>query len=596
MRRISLTGLTIALTLVVSLIVSSGAQAVVVKLGAAGRSGVSLVPGSSAAGLPTVTSSTCSDPWLSSDLGGPTLPPGGLCWNGGAVMHRNETFAITWDPQRTYWATTRDYVEQFMKDVANGSGTLSSPYALTSQYRDPGGRAANDSKYGGGCIDYGVPAPCLIGTTDATLNGNPYPANGCSVTGGSYTVPHNTTCLTDAQLQPELNEMVGRLESAGNVASGYTPMLVLLTPPGVEVCLDSAGTLCSANSQAPSRFCSYHSEINGTGFAYVVLPWTAYTECDEPNLPPLPQNATNIQLATDAGSRLVSPLSQAEIAAIVDPQLDGWFANDGSEINDDGGCQPAGPTFDTVNVGGASYVLQREFNNAGVIETDPNAPSCAPWVNLAPAFVVPSAVDAGDVVAFDGSTTNSTMIVPSAGYRWSFGDGTTAVGPSVAHSYGKGGMYQVTLTVTDRGGNQASLTQTMQVVGPAGVGSEPTAPTQAPGLKVRLQLMPQGLRAVLTKGLALRVGSNEPADGIATVSISRAAAKRAHIKARRGRSVVIGRGTVSGVKAGTVNLRLRLSRAITKKLRHLGHVTLTVRLALVATGGAHAAIDAAGRY
>ena len=59
---------------------------------------------------------------------------------------------------------------------------------------------------------------------------------------------------------------------------------------------------------------------------------------------------------------------------------------------------------------------------------------------------------------------------------------------------------------------------------------------------------------------------------------------------------MIGRGTVSGIKAGTVSLRLRLSRATATKLRRLGHVKVTVRLALVAATGEHFAVDAAGSY
>ena len=64
-------------------------------------------------------------------------------------MHSNETFVLTWDPGRRYWSGTKDYVEQFLRDVADGSGTLTSPYALTGQYSDSGGRAGNTSKFGG---------------------------------------------------------------------------------------------------------------------------------------------------------------------------------------------------------------------------------------------------------------------------------------------------------------------------------------------------------------------------------------------------------------------------------------------------------------
>src|SRR5579884_49950 len=136
-----------------------------------GYYGVALVPGDrkspntpdgvlGSVGVPYVGSSgQCADPALTPDL---VLPDTGLCWHGGPVLHRNESFALTWDPTRSYWSGTRSYVEQFLRDVANGSGTLTSPFALTSQYsdghtvrtpyRDWQGRAQNESVYGGGCI------------------------------------------------------------------------------------------------------------------------------------------------------------------------------------------------------------------------------------------------------------------------------------------------------------------------------------------------------------------------------------------------------------------------------------------------------------
>ena len=332
-------------------------------------------------------------------------------------------------------------------------------------------------------------------------------------------------------------------------------------------------------------------------------PWTTDTSCDEPNLPSLPQNPTPQQLSVDAGVRLVNPLSQGQIAAIVNPYLNGWIANNGSEINDNAGCVPEGAGDDTATVGNSSqnpYIVAPEFNNAGVIESDPNTYfGCAHNVIFTPAFVVPSAVNQGDEVQFDGSTTASTLLVPNAGYTWNFGDGTpTVVGPSVEHTYTKGGTYTVTLTVTDRGGDVRRLSQTIVVLGKSGQqvgGGSGGGGGSNPGLHVKLQIMPQGLKAMLHHGVAVRVGSNEAAAGIASVSISRATAKRARIKGR-GPAIVIGRGTLSNLQAGTVELHLRLSRAMTKKLGHLHRVTLTVRLALVDKSGDKLAIDAAGRY
>ncbi len=638
--------LAVAATASLALIVAGGAQAIVIDMNAPGSSvpfnssqstnytGVALVPGTasselSAANVPVVTSSApCSDPALTADFGN-SLPTNAICFHGGGVLHANETFALTWDPDRRYWESTRDYVEQFLSDVAVGSGTLTSPYAVTGQYTDGSGRAANKSLYGGGCIDYGNPGgyTCKFGDTNDSGVGSDYPANGCTPSGtnqyfeepdGSYGSAPNDICLTDAQIGDELagsGAWQGMLPLSGllsRVESGYTPLLVVMTPPGVEVCLDAAGSVCSANGSSAVRFCSYHSRIDvgGTEIPYVVQPWTAswYDQlgCDDPDIPPIqflehqvltPSGA--LSLAQDIGQRLVSPISQGQIAAMTDPYLNAWFGLGGAEINDNG-CMPESPpqNADTATVGTSGqnpYFLQREFNNAGVLESDANAPDCAPSVELQPEFVVPSAVHSGDEVQFDGSATTSSLIVPKADYQWNFGDGSspaTVPGPSVVHAFKKGGAFDVTLTVTDRGGNVAKLTQQIDVTGS---GTTPGRPGKGAALKAKLLLMPESLKSVLGSGISMHVTVNEKAAGFITISITRGEARTAHI-AGRGSSVVIGRGTVSQLKNGTASLRLRMARGVAAKLKHLRHVTLTVRLALVGTAGDHLAIDAAGRY
>jgi PKD domain len=262
-------------------------------------------------------------------------------------------------------------------------------------------------------------------------------------------------------------------------------------------------------------------------------------------------------------------------------------------------------------VGSNSYALERESNNAATLESDVwTYGGCVPSVMLGPTFVVPSAVDAGDTVEFDGSATASTLIVPNAGYQWDFGDGTKAIGPSVEHSYAAGGTYNVKLTVTDRGGNTSTITQTIQVLGAngqpvtGGGGSAPpasptvTAPTSGSGnpLSVHLQLLPQSLKSVLANGIAVRVSSNKAADGVATVWITRKAARRAGIGNGRAATVRIGIGTVASITNGTVTLHLHLSRSVAKKLAHVRHVSMTIRLALVAAGNEQSATDAAASY
>jgi chitodextrinase len=395
-------------------------------------------------------------------------------------------------------------------------------------------------------------------------------------------------------------------------------VLVLLTPPGVETCLDSSGDLCSANSdptRAPGsganpapQFCSYHSQVNvgGTVLDYVVQPWSTQTACDEPDAQPaLPTGVVDPDtLAQAMGARLVSPLSEAMISTMVNSGLNGWFALDGSEINDNG-CVPLSLGLDKATVGTTTYFLQREFNNAGLMVDDPFVSACAPSVGLAPQFVVPSPIDAGDVVQFDGAESRSTLLVPRLNFSWSFGDGTSAVGPSAVHSYSHGGTYTVTLKVIDRGGNGATSTQQVVVLGPSGPIVTPSlAPptsqtgksTAKPALSVRVALAPQGLKGILRSGVSLNVTANQNANGILTLSIPRSAAKRAHIRTGHSSSVVIGRGTVSGIHSGSNHLHVHLPKATAVKLKKLGHVTLTIRLSLVAQGGHRITVDAAGHY
>lgn len=735
----------LALTFAVSMLVgASGAQAVVVDMGKTGTSpvtyptdqvnyvGVALVPGTRSdlvtAKIPTVESSgPCKDPALAPDLNRPKVLETGICSHGGSVMHGNETFALVWDPIRRYFSGTKGYVEQFLRDVADGSGTLTSPYAVTTQYTDSTGRAGNSSMYGGACDDFGVPGGSACEFVPGSGAGHNYPVSGCPVSGTTnaiYAKGSNDYCLTDAQVKSELTSMIEQTGIIGRTQPGYTPTLVLLTPPGVETCLDAAGKLCSATTEsaAPAQFCSYHSRVSvgGTKVDYVVQPWTALAEaegareCDEPGAPVPPETPNEGTLGSEFGAMLVSPLSRSQIAAIVNPELNGWFALDGSEI-DDNTCKPL-VGLDGAIVGKNTYLLQREFNNGGLLVTDPYAQPCEPHVVLEPEFVVPSAINQGKVVEFDGSVSPSSLVVPAAGYAWEFGDGTKGTGPSVEHTYAQGGSYPVKLTLTDRGGYVESVTQTIDVIGPpvnaglpaisdptssspsnvavgdalgvstgswtgyptpftysykwlrcnaagegctaiagangatytpaaadlghtirvevtavnsAGSGTATSAPTSVvvhqaippassgpalvsglaavsgPGgagagpqeFTLTALLTPESRKALLRYGVALRAGANQPADGVASIFVSAGEARQAHIYFKRGQSrVVVGRGTIKGLSAGTGTFHLRLSKKVMARLRRLHRVVLTVELLAIDKSGQRRIVTVAGRY
>ena len=177
------------------------------------------------------------------------MPNAGLCYRGGAVMHKNETFALTWDQDRNYWSRTRGYVEQYLRDVADASGSLGSPYAMTPQYNDAGGQAQNASVFGGGCIDYGNVGGSACEFGNAGTAGHNFPANGCTPSGDSLifvnSVASNNRCLTDAQLQGEVSTMVTQTGILGRTQPGYTPLVTLLLPPGRRGPASTHRTTCA---------------------------------------------------------------------------------------------------------------------------------------------------------------------------------------------------------------------------------------------------------------------------------------------------------------------------------------------------------------
>lgn len=94
--------------------------------------------------------------------------------------------------------------------------------------------------------------------------------------------------------------------------------------------------------------------------------------------------------------------------------------------------------------------------------------------NVAPTNVTITAdetvVKIGEVVSLSGSAfdqDNDPLI-----YRWSFGDGATAIGQNVKHVYDESGEFLVTLTVDDEHGHIVSATLTISISGESSSGNE----------------------------------------------------------------------------------------------------------------------------
>ena len=189
-----------------------------------------------------------------------------LEYHGGPVLHSSDAYVVYWDPIGNY---KREWERRSMATSRTSelkAGGLGNVFAVDTQYSDSSGRAANQTTFRGSYKD-----------------GEAYPTGGC-------TEPAEYACLTDAQIQVELQHLITSVDPPLPGASG-TPVYYLLTPPGVTVCAEASTPSTCSNStsleeevkkgsphSAQSGICGYHSAIELSGpkpIPYVVQPWIA---------------------------------------------------------------------------------------------------------------------------------------------------------------------------------------------------------------------------------------------------------------------------------------------------------------------------------
>jgi hypothetical protein len=306
----------------------------------------------------------------------------------------------------------------------------------------------------------------------------------------------------------------------------------------------------------------------------------------------------------------------------------------------------------------------------------PAATPCPLGVALEPKFTSPNTVKGNEVVGFDGMESNislnSAIAFSTAGkpqpnyatYTWNFGDGShgdktpevsgyapgakaceppwLSEGPptsfklagtwigcaaSVFHQYQYNGTYEVTLTVRDVAGNEATTTGSVTVVegetwpeekgsgsetggGSGGSGTTPgtTSPATSttgsttgtstktsggstpakpiPGPVASAAVVSRSLATVLKKGLVISYSVNEQVAGQFQVLLASSLAKRIglHGPAATGLapgsapSIVIGKAILVTTKGGRNTVKILFGKQTAAKLRKLGSVPLTIRL------------------
>lgn len=364
---------------------------------------------------------------------------------------------------------------------------------------------------------------------------------------------------------------------------------------------------------------------------------------------------------------IVGQMGAEQQNAITDPLLNAWQDREklgGEEIGyentdecrgfflpKDGGSWKAKKHTEAGNASNQElgesnfFLLNDAFDLAALKLSYPGVP-CLPGIRLEPAFTEPPTVKSGEIVGFDGMESDITL---NAGERfaggeekptyptfvWNFGDGTPPVSgyapgappaigsslcdapwlapcaASVFHTYQYGGVYNVTLTVTDIAGNTASTARAITVEGPpppmpspqpggpgtgtgtgaaAGSGAAGSAGASSaavpPGPVASAAAVSNSLKQVLRSGLVVRYAVNQQVAGHFEVLLNAATAKRLRISgsvasnlpAGFPRSLVIGRALLVTTRGGHSSVRIRFSKRTAARLRHVRSVTLTLRL------------------
>jgi hypothetical protein len=239
-----------------------------------------------------------------------------------------------------YWAPAGAMYSPTYSSIVDGYlGNVASSTAAVDVF-------ANNPLYGNG-----APTSAPFHFAGRLSDGSPMPGSGCS------TDPGYTSCVSDGQVQAELNQVITTRGQQVDLGHLY----VVFLPPGVEACAGLGS--CSA-----SQFCGYHSNaaLAGGTALYAVVPYpTATGVCTTGQAP---NGDVIADGAVDTVSRLINE-------AISDPLGNAWTDASGNEI----GAQclnvygpPIGSTDASraqtsefnQSIGSGHYYTQEEFSNA----------------------------------------------------------------------------------------------------------------------------------------------------------------------------------------------------------------------------------------
>ncbi len=306
--------------------------------------------------MPTVNSHGSYD--TNQDLASEALTP--VVYHGGPVMTGGVTVhTIFWAPSgysfpgaladepntcMGFSATSCTYdelVRQFFNDVAAASGTTTNEFSALNQFGD--GTTVGDTSPGEYSIAYTAPLTGSGG--DAIDDTHSYPTSDqCASPNGV------ATCLTDAQIQTEINTVDGG-------ATGFHDIWMVFLPPNVDECISPGA--CGTNA-----FGGYHSVMDLAGHQ------TIYAVIVDPSIEAEVSHGADPNGDPDAEAA-IDAAGHETVEAMTDPEGTGWMDPNGFEVADKCefgpqtgtpiGFQNNAPYNEAIN--GDNYLLQEMWSN-----------------------------------------------------------------------------------------------------------------------------------------------------------------------------------------------------------------------------------------
>ena len=269
-----------------------------------------------------------------------------VVYHGGDVMRNVTLHTIFWAPPGYHFdgspsPGTLGYealIKQFLSDVAHDSGAPNNIYSTLTQYHDAQGPGSTNISYN--------PAVDSIDLTD------PYPAQSdqCASPAGI------ATCVTDLQLQQEINHVIGPNDPG---ARGLSNIWYVFLPPDVDTCTQPGQC-------ATTVFAGYHSEFDlGNGP-------TVYVPVPDPLVEFTPPPGSDPEGNPEAESTIDTVAHETE-ESITDPYGTAWMDPNGLEVADKCetgpqqgtpvGYAPDGSPYNQI-VNGHEYLVQDMWSNA----------------------------------------------------------------------------------------------------------------------------------------------------------------------------------------------------------------------------------------